>query len=151
VRAEDAASADDLARQFGVSIETIRRDLRTLQQKGLLERVYGGAARPSGRSSEGSFSARTTRHAGRKRAIAALAASLVGPEETVIIDVGTTALEVARALPGSFRGRVLTRRSAPCHQTHPPVRGRSPTAVVPPPATRIAPVRWRPQVTRRRR
>ena len=108
VRAEDAASADDLARQFGVSIETIRRDLRTLQQKGLLERVYGGAARPSGRSSEGSFSARTTRHAGRKRAIATLAASLVGPEETIIIDVGTTALEVARALPGSFRGRVLT-------------------------------------------
>src|SRR5262249_58907796 len=48
------------------------------------------------------------RHTGRKRAIAALAASLVEPEDTVVIDVGTTALEVARALPAGFRGRVLT-------------------------------------------
>lgn len=58
IRAEGAASADDLARQFGVSVETIRRDLRTLHQKGLLERVHEGATRPAGRSSEGSFTAR---------------------------------------------------------------------------------------------
>ena len=43
-----------------------------------------------------------------KRAIAQRAASLVEPGETVVIDVGTTALEVARALPASFEGRVLT-------------------------------------------
>ncbi|HXZ74230.1 MAG TPA: DeoR/GlpR family DNA-binding transcription regulator, partial [Streptosporangiaceae bacterium] len=108
VRERAAVSAEDLSRQFGVSVETIRRDLRRLQERGLLERVYGGAARPSGRSSEGSFAARSARHPDRKRAIAALAASLVEPEETVVIDVGTTALEVARALPASFRGRVLT-------------------------------------------
>ena len=53
VRAEDAASAEALARQFDVSVETIRRDLRALHSDGLLERVYGGATRPSGRSSEG--------------------------------------------------------------------------------------------------
>ena len=108
VRERAAVSAEDLARQFGVSVETIRRDLRRLQDRGLLERVYGGASRPSGRSSEGSFAARSARHTGRKRAIAALAASLVEPEDTVVIDVGTTALEVARALPAGFRGRVLT-------------------------------------------
>ena len=108
VREQSAVSAEDLSRQFGVSVETIRRDLRRLGERGLLERVYGGATRPSGRSSEGSFAARSTRHIDRKRAIAALAASLVEPEETVVIDVGTTALEVARALPAGFRGRVLT-------------------------------------------
>ena len=108
VREQSAVSAEDLARQFGVSVETIRRDLRRLGERGLLERVYGGATHPSGRSSEGSFAARSTRHIDRKRAIAALAASLVEPEETVVIDVGTTALEVARALPAGFRGRVLT-------------------------------------------
>jgi DeoR/GlpR family transcriptional regulator of sugar metabolism len=43
-----------------------------------------------------------------KRAIARLAASFVEPGETVIVDVGTTALEVARALPATFEGRVLT-------------------------------------------
>jgi DeoR/GlpR family transcriptional regulator of sugar metabolism len=108
VRERAAVSAEDLSRQFGVSVETIRRDLRRLQERGLLERVYGGAARPSGRSSEGSFAARSARHIDRKRAIAALASSLVEPDETVVIDVGTTALEVARALPAGFRGRVLT-------------------------------------------
>jgi DeoR family transcriptional regulator, fructose operon transcriptional repressor len=108
VRAEDAASADALARQFDVSVETIRRDLRALQSEGLLERVYGGATRPSGRSDEGSFSARSVRNIELKRAIAGLAASVIEPDDTVIIDIGTTALEVARALPASFRGRVLT-------------------------------------------
>jgi DeoR family fructose operon transcriptional repressor len=108
VRAEDAASAEALARRFQVSVETIRRDLRALHAEGLLERVYGGATRPSGRSDEGSFSARSVRNVERKRAIAALAAGLIEPEDTVIIDVGTTALEVARALPAAFRGRVLT-------------------------------------------
>jgi DeoR family transcriptional regulator, fructose operon transcriptional repressor len=108
VREQAAVSAEDLARQFGVSVETIRRDLRRLGDRGLLERVYGGATRPAGRSSEGSFATRSTRNIDRKRAIAALAASLVEPEETIVIDVGTTALEVARALPAGFRGRVLT-------------------------------------------
>jgi DeoR family transcriptional regulator, fructose operon transcriptional repressor len=108
IRERAAVSADDLSRQFAVSVETIRRDLRGLQEKGLLDRVYGGATRPAGRSSEGSFAARSTRNIARKRAIAALAASLVESAETIVIDVGTTALEVARALPATFHGRVLT-------------------------------------------
>jgi len=106
VRQAKAVSADDLARRFGVSLETIRRDLRGLRDRGLLERVYGGAL--SVRSTEGTFAARSTLHSERKLAIARLAASLTGPEDTIVIDVGTTALEVARALPASFRGRVLT-------------------------------------------
>jgi DeoR family transcriptional regulator, fructose operon transcriptional repressor len=108
VRSATAVSAEALARRFAVSVETIRRDLRSLERDGLLDRVYGGATRPSGRSSEGSFAVRSVRNIDRKRAIAALAANLIEPEETIIIDVGTTALEVARALPPAFRGRVLT-------------------------------------------
>lgn len=108
VRQRSAVAADDLAREFDVSVETIRRDLRDLQRKGLLDRVYGGATQPAGRSSEGTFAARSTRRIEAKRAIARLAASLAEPGETIIIDVGTTALEVARALPAAFRGRVLT-------------------------------------------
>jgi DeoR family transcriptional regulator, fructose operon transcriptional repressor len=108
IRDRAAVSAEELSREYAVSVETIRRDLRGLQEKGLLERVYGGAIRPPGRSSEGSFAARSTRYIERKRAIAAMAASLVEPEDTIVIDVGTTALEVARALPATFRGRVLT-------------------------------------------
>jgi DeoR family glycerol-3-phosphate regulon repressor len=113
LRSATAVSAERLAREFGVSVETVRRDLRKLRDRGLLERVYGGATQPDqpgqpGRSSEGSFAARSVRHIEQKRAIARLAASLAGPEDTIVIDIGTTALEVARALPATFRGRVLT-------------------------------------------
>ena len=106
VRQARAVSAEDLARRFGVSLETIRRDLRGLRDKGLLERVYGGAL--SVRSTEGDFATRSTLHAANKQAIAQLAVSLIEPQDTIVIDVGTTALEVARALPPAFRGRVLT-------------------------------------------
>jgi DeoR family glycerol-3-phosphate regulon repressor len=108
IRERSAVAAEELARQFDVSVETIRRDLRGLQEQGLLERVYGGATRPAGRSTEGTFAARSTRNIVRKRSIARLAATFVEPDETIVIDVGTTALEVARALPATFRGRVLT-------------------------------------------
>ncbi len=106
VRKASAASAEELALRFGVSVETIRRDLRTLRDRGLLARVYGGAL--SVQSTEGTFAARSTRHRDREEAIARLAVSLIKPDDTIVIDVGTTALEVARALPPAFRGRVLT-------------------------------------------
>jgi len=106
VRQAKAVSAEELARRFGVSLETIRRDLRGLRDRGLLERVYGGAL--SVRSTEGDFATRSTLQAARKLAIAQLAATLVEPEDTIVVDIGTTALEVARALPETFRGRVLT-------------------------------------------
>src|SRR6201994_4398309 len=106
VRQARAVSAEEMARRFGVSLETIRRDLRGLRDRGLLERVYGGALPV--RTAEGDFATRSTLHAMSKRAIAELAATLVEPGDTIVIDIGTTALEVARALPQAFRGRVLT-------------------------------------------
>ena len=108
VRAQGAASAEELSRSLRVSVETIRRDLRDLRDQGLLNRVHGGATRPFHQSSEGSFAARSTLNLVRKQAIAALAASLVGAQETIVIDTGTTPLQLARVLPASFRGRVLT-------------------------------------------
>ena len=106
LRQAKAVSAGELARRFGVSLETIRRDLRGLRDRGLLERVYGGAL--AVRTDEGDFATRSTLHATSKQAIAQLAATLVEPGDTIVIDIGTTALEVARALPEAFRGRVLT-------------------------------------------
>lgn len=100
--------ADALASRFDVSVETVRRDLRRLNADGLLHRVYGGATRPTVRSAEGSFDRRRTMYAERKRAIARLAAGLVGPADPIMLDVGTTALEVARALPLAFHGLVFT-------------------------------------------
>ena len=56
LRQAKAVSAEELARRFGVSLETIRRDLRGLRDRGLLERVYGGALPV--RSTEGDFATR---------------------------------------------------------------------------------------------
>ena len=108
VRKSPMVRADELAQRFAVSVETVRRDLRALQHDGVLDRVYGGATRARRRSTEATFARRSSQHPDRKRAIAALAAVLVEPGETIVLDVGTTALEVARALPQTWRGRVLT-------------------------------------------
>jgi DeoR family fructose operon transcriptional repressor len=108
VRAKPLVRADELAQRFGVSIETIRRDLDALQREGLLRRVYGGATGIVPRTLEAPFDQRLALHLDHKRAIAALAASLMAPDTTVILDVGTTVAELARALPAVWRGRVLT-------------------------------------------
>ena len=100
--------AESLAEQFGVSLETVRRDLRDLELQGLLQRVYGGATTLDVRSSEGDFEHRRALHEDRKALIAAAAATLVQPEETIFIDVGTTCVAFARALPETWSGRVLT-------------------------------------------
>ena len=104
--ATDAVSAEALSRRFAVSVETIRRDLRGLHDQGLLTRVYGGATRP--RAYEAPFETRRVEHLDRKRAMGRLAASLVEAGETLILDIGTSVAEVARALPAAYRGKVLT-------------------------------------------
>ena len=108
IRERPMLRADELARRFEVSVETVRRDLRALARDGVLDRVYGGATPARSRSAEGTFLQRSASHLSRKQAIAQLAAELVEPGETIVLDVGTTALEVARALPDTWSGRVLT-------------------------------------------
>lgn len=108
VRTDALVRAADLAGRFGVSTETIRRDFLSLERDGLLRRVHGGATRPAPRGFEPSFEQRLTRHLDRKRAMGRLAASLIEPGDTLILDVGTSVAEVARAIPRSYTGRVLT-------------------------------------------
>jgi len=109
VAARPGTRGDELAERFGVSAETIRRDLLYLQQAGAVRRVHGGATPPEApRAVEDPYGQRAERNAAGKRAMARRAAALVRPGDTVVLDVGTSALEVARALPAGWRGRVLT-------------------------------------------
>jgi DeoR family fructose operon transcriptional repressor len=100
--------AGDLARRFGVSAETIRRDLLALEQEGLTRRVYGGTAAVRRSSAEASFEQRRVAHAEQKRAMAREAAALVRPGDTCILDVGTSVAQVAVQLSPAYHGRVLT-------------------------------------------
>lgn len=87
-----------LSAEFGVSEATIRRDLRELEQSGLLERTHGGALPAGGTLEEPAFAEKTALHPAEKQAIARVAAGLVQDGESVILDAGTTTLALARLL-----------------------------------------------------
>jgi DeoR/GlpR family transcriptional regulator of sugar metabolism len=90
-----------LAEEFGVSEMTVRRDLGDLEREGKLTRVHGGAL---GATAERPFAEIAVERFEQKDAIGALAASSIGEGQTVLLDVGTTTLQLARHL----RGRSLT-------------------------------------------
>jgi len=95
------ASLEDLVAVAGVSESTIRRDLEALEQGGLIRRTHGGAViGGEARDQMPAFEDRVSTAAGEKRAIGRYAAGLVQDGDTVLLDGGTTTLEVARALVG---------------------------------------------------
>ena len=95
-----SAQVGDLAAAFGVSEMTVRRDLRDLEREGKLTRVYGGAVS----ADEPSFADVVVERLDQKDRIGAAAAALVHDGETIMLDIGTTTLQLARHL----RGRQVT-------------------------------------------
>ncbi|MEV0313119.1 DeoR/GlpR family DNA-binding transcription regulator [Nonomuraea fuscirosea] len=100
LRTADSVSVAELAAEHGVSEMTIRRDLDELAQQGVVRRVRGGALSLLLRGEEPPFGVREREAVEAKRRIGQAAAELVADGEAVILDGGTTALEVARALTG---------------------------------------------------
>ncbi len=94
------AQVGDLAAAFGVSEMTVRRDLRDLEREGKLTRVHGGAVPPD----EPSFAEVVVERLDRRTRIGAAAAALVQDGQTIMLDIGTTTLQLARHL----RGRSVT-------------------------------------------
>ncbi len=94
------ASLDELARQAEVSVSTVRRDLTSMESQGLVRRTHGGARIAAPRSDEFVFSARDTHQVEEKESIGQLCASLIQPNQSVILDVGTTVFHAARHLEG---------------------------------------------------
>ena len=88
----------ELSSRFSISEMTVRRDLEALEREGILKRVRGGAIGAISRSYEPPFALRAGRNTGAKKLIGAAVAQMISDGETVIIDVGTTALAVAEAL-----------------------------------------------------
>jgi DeoR/GlpR family transcriptional regulator of sugar metabolism len=94
----------ELADVLDCSEMTVRRDLESLERSGGLRRVHGGAASVFLSAEETPYGIRALEFTGAKATIGTAAASLLADGETVILDGGTTAMEVARAL----RSRRLT-------------------------------------------
>ncbi|MED7948820.1 DeoR/GlpR family DNA-binding transcription regulator [Streptomyces sp. BE20] len=88
-----------LAEEFGVTQETIRRDLSTLDRAGLLRRVHGGALPTGVLNLEPGLAERDTTAAGEKERIAAATLALLPTEGSVLLDAGTTVSRLAALLP----------------------------------------------------
>lgn len=98
--------AGDVARQLGISEDSVRRDLRELAAAGLCQRVYGGAV-PVSRALV-DYRSRASVEPNSKRRVAARAAQLIRDGDRVILDGGTTTLAVAHALPPGLNATVIT-------------------------------------------
>ena len=98
--------AKQLSETFGVSEDTVRRDLRELAGEGLLQRVHGGALPAS--TAVAPFAERSGLESSAKRAIATAAAAMIGTGQVVIIDGGTTSAELIRQLPHDLSATVVT-------------------------------------------
>ena len=92
------ASLEEIGQHVGASLSTIRRDLTVLEASGLVNRTHGGARITAPRSDEFAFSARNTHQLVAKEAIGRACANLITPNQTVIIDAGTTVYHAARHL-----------------------------------------------------
>jgi len=101
-----------LAEEFNVSEMTIRRDCEDLEQRGVGRRVRGGITTLISRGYEPPRSYRESLELNAKARIAAAAAALVSDGDTLILDVGTTNLELARKLHGR-RGLTVVTASLP--------------------------------------
>ena len=106
LRTQGRVLAADLTAELDVSADTIRRDLRELDDAGLVRRVHGGALPRHGDASP--FASRERRAPEAKASIARLAAETVRDGQVVVLDGGTTTLELARALPDDLRASVIT-------------------------------------------
>ena len=106
LRRDGRLVAKDLATELDISEDSVRRDLRELASAGLCQRVYGGALPVSPATAE--YAAREHVEVDSKERVGALAARLVVPGCTAIIDGGTTALAVVRQLPRDLHATVVT-------------------------------------------
>lgn len=102
----EAVVSGDLAAEFAVSEDAIRRDLRALARQGACMRVYGGAL-PSSPAS-GSIAVRSGEDVARKEALARAALALILPGQTLFLDCGSTPVELARLLPADHGLTVAT-------------------------------------------
>lgn len=106
LKTEGKVLASDLSRRFGVSEDTVRRDLRELDKAGLLQRVHGGALPRPPVSVE--YTARRTESTDAKQRIGAAAARLLHPGDLIALDAGTTPLAVVEHLPPDAAVTVVT-------------------------------------------
>jgi DeoR family glycerol-3-phosphate regulon repressor len=108
VQGAGAMSVEALAEQFGVTLQTVRRDVGLLAQAGLLARFHGGVRLPASTTENIAYRQRRELNEGAKRRIALAVANAVPHGCSMILNIGTTTEAVARALLRHRGLRVIT-------------------------------------------
>jgi DeoR family transcriptional regulator of aga operon len=108
VRSAGRVRVNELASRFSTSAVTIRNDLNELHQRGLVLRSHGGAVLPDTILHESPVHERLKAHSDEKRRIGAMAATLINDGETIILDSGTTTLEIARQIKKKQGLQIIT-------------------------------------------
>jgi DeoR/GlpR family transcriptional regulator of sugar metabolism len=106
LRVDGKVVAAELSASLAVSPDTVRRDLRDLAEAGLLRRVHGGALPPAVGARP--WAVRSEQAPDAKVAIARATAGLLRSGQVILLDSGTTSLEVARHLPADLDATVIT-------------------------------------------
>ena len=110
LRREGKVTAADLSAALAVSPDTVRRDLQELAEMGFLRRVHGGALPPA--SGALPYTARREQAPAAKEAIARATCRLLRSGQVIVLDAGTTTLEVARQMPADLQATVVTNSPA---------------------------------------
>jgi len=110
VRSRGSVQVINLSERFGVSTQTIRKDLRYLSEREILTRSYGGAISTDivGTTRDKSVQDKRALRNKEKKRIGKLAASLVKPGDSILLDSGTTTANIARYLPDDETITVVT-------------------------------------------
>lgn len=114
-REKQLVKVAELMEKFDVSDMTVRRDLDILQKRGIIKKVYGGAVLATsvtGVNQDVNMDVRVGAFANLKREIARRAVELIEPGDVIILDAGTTTLELARMLP-RYEDVVIVTNSIP--------------------------------------
>jgi DeoR family transcriptional regulator, fructose operon transcriptional repressor len=107
-RSEGRVENIDLAARLGVTPETVRRDLSTLERRGVVRRVHGGAIPVERLGFEPAVAERSLAHREEKDRIAELALEEVPEEGAILLDSGTTTAQLAERLPADRQLTVIT-------------------------------------------
>ncbi|AYF87982.1 DeoR family transcriptional regulator [Pseudomonas sp. JS3066] len=101
-------SIDELAQAFGVTPQTIRRDINQLAEHGLLRRTHGGAASEGSSTQNTAYAMRAGQNRDEKQRIADAVAEYIPDHASLFINIGTTTEAIARALMGHKGLKVIT-------------------------------------------
>ena len=111
VASQQSVTVSELMERFGVSIETIRRDLECLEKQRVLSRVHGGAITVKKMQRFTQLSQRVSENKEQKRQLSQTAAGLIAEGDRIAIDSGSTAIELAQVLRERFHELTIVTNS----------------------------------------